>query len=306
MSTVPPEWRGRNPWGPEAYVARAEGKLRPVFYTQTMAEWAEFGRKHIQDGDILFRYGKSYKPYEIFTSRVIAGIEDDRFSHNGIAHWEGDALYVYDAEPAPQGIRKVPFEFWVLDDADESLVIKRPRPEFRDAIPQAIAYCEDVWRRQVPFDPDLTGDENKLYCTEMIERAYRSAGIVLSEPVPIRCMPHYKRWLAVAPWPMRSRRSGSMFRCTPSATDTTARSARRCWKRCTNRVRTGVRIGGSRRFAEATPPVRRSRRTRLPSLPRGLIRQTPFFIPKFGGRITGAWRRPLGGSACRKWNCWTS
>ncbi len=199
MSTVPREWRRRNPWGPEAYVARAEGHLCPLFYTQAMAEWAEFGRKHIQDGDILFRYGKSYKPYEIFTGRLIAGIEDNRFSHNGLAHWEGDTLYIYDAEPEPQGVRKVPFDFWVLDDADESLVVKRPRPEFRDAIPQAIAYCEDAWQRQVPFDPDLTGDENKLYCTEMIERAYRSAGIVLSEPLPIKCMPHYKRWLPLLP-----------------------------------------------------------------------------------------------------------
>ncbi len=199
MATVPPEWRRRNPWGPESYVARAEGKLCPVFYTQAMAEWAEFGRKHIQDGDILFRYGKSYKPYEIFTSRLIAGIEDNRFSHDGVAHWEGDAVYIYDAEPEPQGIRKVPFEFWMLDTADESLVIKRLRPEFRECIPQAIAYCEDVWQRQVPFDSDLKPDDDKLYCSEMIEKAYRSGGVVLSQPLTIRCMPHYKRWLPIKP-----------------------------------------------------------------------------------------------------------
>lgn len=143
-ATVPPAWRRGNPWGPEANAARAEGKLVPLYYTEKMAEWAKFGRCHIQDGDILFRYGLSYKPYEIVTSRIIAGIEDNRFSHDGIAHWEGDALYIYDAEP--QGIRKVPFDFWVLDVADKSLTIKRLRPEYRSYIPAAIAYCEEVYR----------------------------------------------------------------------------------------------------------------------------------------------------------------
>jgi hypothetical protein len=199
MATVPREWRRGNPWGPEANAARAEGKLVPLYYTQEMAEWAKFGRTHIQDGDILFRYGQSYKPYEIATSRIIAGVEDNRFSHDGIAHWEDDTLYIYDAEPAPQGVRKVPFDFWVLDVADKSLVIKRLRPEFQSYIPLAVAYCEDVYQRQVPFDDALRLDDEKLYCSEMIEKAYRSAGLVLSDPIPITCLPHYRRWSVITP-----------------------------------------------------------------------------------------------------------
>jgi hypothetical protein len=199
MATVPREWRHGNPWGPEANAARAEGKLTPLYYTQEMAEWAKFGRCNIRDGDILFRYGLSYKPYEIATSAVIAGVEDNRFSHDGIAHWEDDALYIYDAEPAPQGVRKVPFEFWVLAVADKSLTIKRLRPEYRSCIPLAIAYCEDVYQRQVPFDDALHLDDEKLYCSEMIEKAYRSAGLALSEPIRIDCLPNYRRWRFIAP-----------------------------------------------------------------------------------------------------------
>ncbi len=164
-----------------------------------MAEWAKFGRCHIQDGDILFRYGLSYKPYEIATSRIIAGAEDNRFSHDGIARWENDVLYVYDAEPPPQGIRKVPFEFWVLDVANKSLTIKRPRPEFQRYVPAALAYCEDVYQRQVPFDDALSLTDDKLYCSEMIEKAYRCAGLVLSEPVRITCLPNYNRWRILKP-----------------------------------------------------------------------------------------------------------
>ena len=65
-------------------------------YGQTATEWLQ---PH------LFRYGASYKPYEIFTSRLISGTGDDRFSHDGIAHWEGETLYIYDTEPPPEGVR---------------------------------------------------------------------------------------------------------------------------------------------------------------------------------------------------------
>jgi Permuted papain-like amidase enzyme, YaeF/YiiX, C92 family len=199
MATVPKEWRRTNPWSPQANAARADGRLVPLFYNQAMAQWAEFGRRNIEEGDILFRYGKSYKPYENFTSRVIAGIEDNRYSHDGIAHWEGDTLYIYDAEPLPQATRKIPFEFWVLDVADRSLVIKRLKPEFQCYIPKAVAYCEDVYQKQIPFDDGLNPDDERLYCSEMIEKAYRSAGLVLSETVPITCLPHYQRWLPIKP-----------------------------------------------------------------------------------------------------------
>jgi hypothetical protein len=199
MATVPREWRQVNPWGPEANAARAEGKLVPLFYTEEMAEWAKFGRCHIQDGDILFRYGRSYSLYDNASSRIIAGAEDNRFSHDGVAHWENDTLYIYDVEPAPQGVRKIPFEFWVLDVANKSLTIKRLRPEYQACIPAALHYCEDAYERQIPFDDALRLDDEKLYCSEMIEKAYRSAGVVLSEPIRIECLPNYRRWRILKP-----------------------------------------------------------------------------------------------------------
>jgi hypothetical protein len=199
MATVPREWRTTNPWGPEANAARARGELVPLYYSEEMARWREFGRANIRDGDLLFRYGKSYNPAEIFTSFLLAGISDGRFSHNAIAHREGDTLYVYDAEPPPQGVRKLPFEFWVLDVQDHSLVVQRLKPEYRGYIPGAQAYLEDAYLRQVPFDSALKPDDERLYCSEMIEKAFRSAGLTLSEPLPIYCLPHYLRWLPLKP-----------------------------------------------------------------------------------------------------------
>ncbi len=198
MATVPHEWRATNPWGPQANEARAEGRLVPLFYPKRQAEWEAFARSTIQDGDLLFRFGTAYSLRQQFTSRLIRGVSDGLFSHDGIAKWEGETLYVYDTVPAPEGVRKTPFIFWMLDVDDNGLFIKRVKPEYRDAIPQALAYIEDAYERQVPFDADLHLDDEKLYCDEMLEKAYRSAGLVLSDPVPARCLPHFKRYLLIA------------------------------------------------------------------------------------------------------------
>jgi hypothetical protein len=200
MATVPPAWRHTNPWGPAANEARAEGTLVPLFRPERQAEWEAFAREHIRDGDILFRYGVSYyRLPDRLATRVIAGISDSRFSHNALAVWEGDALYVYDAQPEPEGIRKIPFTFWMLDTTPGTLEIKRPRPEYQFAVPQALAYCEDAYQRQVPFDPALKPDDERLYCSEMIEKAYRSAGVALADPITIRCLPNYHRYRALQP-----------------------------------------------------------------------------------------------------------
>jgi hypothetical protein len=199
MATTPHEWRDRNAWGPEANAARAAGALQPVRHPAALAEWEEFGREHIEDGDLLFRYGVSYAVRGRLASCLTAAVSDSPFTHDAIAHWEGDQLYVYDIVPAPEGARKIPFAFWALDNAPHSLVIKRLKPEYRCHIPAALAYIEDVYLRQVPFDTALHLDDERLYCSEMIEKAFRSAGLVLSDPVPIRCLPRYAPYAVLRP-----------------------------------------------------------------------------------------------------------
>lgn len=194
MATVPREWRTTNPWGPVANEARAEGRLVPLFCPKRQAEWEVFARTTIQDGDMLFRFGTAFSPRQQFTSRLIAGVSDGLFSHDGIAKWEGGTLYVYDTVPAPEGVRKIPFIFWMLDVNDHTLFIKRVKPEYRHTIAQVLAYIEGAYERQVPFDDDLHLGDEMLYCDEMLEKAFRTAGLVLSDPVPICCLPHFPRY----------------------------------------------------------------------------------------------------------------
>ncbi len=199
MSTVPPAWRHTNPWGPEAYEARARGELHQEAYTPEMARWAEFARQHIQDGDILFRYGRTVGVSDFLACFVLSGLTDSRFTHDALAFRQGDTVYVYDAMIEPQRLRKIPFEYWMLDTVPGTLAIKRLRPEFRDCVPQALEYCEAEWLRQPAFDYAMRLDDDRFYCSEFVEKAYRSAGLALTDPVPIRDQPHYVRYSLLGP-----------------------------------------------------------------------------------------------------------
>jgi hypothetical protein len=177
---VPPGWLG-NPWGPAATRARETGELPPIPMTPRMAQWDRWGRKTLRDGDLLFRRGDAKVLYGYFAfSRFIAHCSGSRYSHVGIVAIEDGAPVVYDTTKA--GVRRQPFHIWVLDNVGD-IGVKRPKTAYRSQIPQVIAYLHRVYEQQVPFDYNLSLDDEALYCVEMSEKAYRAAGLKLSEPI---------------------------------------------------------------------------------------------------------------------------
>src|SRR5262249_49755068 len=153
MGVVPREWRRRHPFGPEANAARARGELPSECPDPRAPVWNEFAHHTIHDGDIVFRRGQSLTLVGRLTSRGLAMACGGLYSHDGLAHWEGDRLWIYDVES--EGVRKVPFDIWMLDVAGDCFAIKRLKPEYRDRIPYALAFCEDAYQRNVPFDFSL-------------------------------------------------------------------------------------------------------------------------------------------------------
>ena len=63
--------------------------------------------------------------------------------------------------------------------------MKRLKPEHRERIAGVIDYCRAAFERQVPFDSSFRMDDDSLYCLELTEKAFRSQGLALSEPVRI-------------------------------------------------------------------------------------------------------------------------
>ncbi len=177
---VPAGWKG-NPWGPEAAAARESGKLPRIEMTPGMKRWDTWGRNHLKDGDIVFRRGKARILAGYFPmSRFIANASDSPFSHTAIVAFEKGEPVVYDTTSG--GVRRQPFAVWVLDNAGP-FGVKRLKSKYAKKTDAVLAYCRSVFETQPPFDYDLAAGDSSLYCVEMTEMAFRSAGIKLSEPI---------------------------------------------------------------------------------------------------------------------------
>jgi hypothetical protein len=170
-----------NFWGPEATKARHEGTMPPIVATPHMARWDKWGKKVLKSGDIVFRLGDARLAHGYFKiSRFLARASNSPFSHTGIVSIEEEGPVVYDTTRT--GVARQPFCVWVLDNVG-SIGVKRLKPAYQDRVPQVIAFCHKVFNEKLPFDYDLLDDDDKLYCVEMTEKAFRSAGIKLSDPI---------------------------------------------------------------------------------------------------------------------------
>ena len=170
-----------NPWGPAAYEARRNGSLPSIVETPAMKQWQAWGKASLQDGDILFRRGDArllmgYFPF----SKFLANVTNSRFSHTGQVGIEDGEPFVYDMTYS--GVRRQPLSVWLLDNKG-AFAIKRIRADRVASAVKALDFCRDVYRRQVPFDFELSPDDRAYYCIELTEKCYRAAGIPLSEPV---------------------------------------------------------------------------------------------------------------------------
>jgi Permuted papain-like amidase enzyme, YaeF/YiiX, C92 family len=178
----PSTWSG-NYWGPVATRARSAGHLPPLPSSPEMGRWHRWGRKVLRQGDIVFRLGDARVVRGMVPlSRFIARATGSPFSHTGIVAIEDGSPVVYDC--SSPSIQRQPFEIWMLDSLGAPAV-KRLKPEHRERIGGVIDYCRAAFERQVPFDDGFRMEDDSLYCVEFTEKAFRSQGLALSQPIRI-------------------------------------------------------------------------------------------------------------------------
>jgi len=185
-----------NPWGPEANSRREANPAAHEPASPQIAEWVAFGRQLLLPGDIVLRLGHTRLIPALDLSRVLSHATDSPFSHVGIVSVEADRVFVYDVERT--GVHKIPFEHWMLDVYQGVFAVKRLQEPYRDRIPLALAYCEEVYRAQVPFDASFKLSDDALYCSEMVQKAFAAAGLDLCQPVPLCCLPNFERYRMLA------------------------------------------------------------------------------------------------------------
>lgn len=154
--------------------------------------WDEWATRNLQTGDIVFRMGVSRVMLGMFdVSRFSSELADSDYSHTALVVFEDGRPWVYDICRGHDG-RRMPFSAFLME-YKLAFGIKRLKPEYRHHIPGAVAYCQHVYETRVPFDADFRLNNGRLYCTEMIEGAFRSAGLALSEPLRIDEFPNFDK-----------------------------------------------------------------------------------------------------------------
>ena len=150
--------------------------------------WDRWADVHLHNGDLVFVRGNSRILFGLVNfSQLCTDVADSRFSHVGLVSREPDGVYVYDVVIG--GPRHIRFGRFATDNRISLIAVKRLKPEYRSCIPAAIEYCRTVGSASGKFDSEFRLDNDHFYCSELIELAFRHAGLPLSRPVRIDHLP---------------------------------------------------------------------------------------------------------------------
>jgi hypothetical protein len=159
---------------------------------ETADLWNAWADTHLCDGDIVFMRGDCYMLLgTVNFSDVCADLTDSRFSHIGLVAVEDGQAYVYDIRN--KGCLRTRFGALITDRQLHQLAIKRHSEASADAMARAALFCRNAYWNREKYDDELKLNNDRMYCTELVEDAYRTAGYTLSEPVAIEDFPNCER-----------------------------------------------------------------------------------------------------------------
>ena len=142
----------------------------------------DLGSVILKSGDVVFRRGGS-----LASDLVLSADGRSTFSHVGIVKVvEGVPWVIHAIVDEPPGdagsVKFEPLREFLTPDRAIEAAIYRPRSSFQKNGEVAAQVAMTYANRHVPFDSDFDlATPDKLYCTELIWRAYREAGIELTD-----------------------------------------------------------------------------------------------------------------------------
>jgi hypothetical protein len=161
---------------------------------QHLREWNDWADTHLQNGDIVFMRGDCLMWLgTVNFSELCADLTDSRFSHSGMVAIEDGQAYVYDIRS--KGCIRTRFGELLAERDLHQVAIKRHRDASPEARSEVAAYCQGVYRRREKYDDRFKLDNDRLYCSELVENAYQKIGLKLSDPIAIQDLPNYDRHL---------------------------------------------------------------------------------------------------------------
>ena len=137
----------------------------------------------LSEGDLAFRRGSSVKSYAVLNID-----KNGQYSHVGVIVKKGPDFMVVHITPGERAlgetVDKIKMErleeFFACDKAKKGAILR-----FVDSLEcsqQAAQYAKRFFEKEILFDHDYNlADSTKMYCSEMVWRAYMKAGRDVSE-----------------------------------------------------------------------------------------------------------------------------
>ena len=133
-----------------------------------------YGNDRLHEGDLLFQDLRCGELCDAITA-VTKGVDGRSFSHCAMIVKDGDSLKVIEAIGKDVHFTSLRTFFARSGDTDriEHITVERLKPRFQKLIPAAVEYVKS--QLDVPYDDEFRIHNGKLYCSELLYEAFRSA-----------------------------------------------------------------------------------------------------------------------------------
>lgn len=131
----------------------------------------------LQDGDLIFQHSTSAQ------STAVQLATNSYYSHCGIIFYLNGKAYVFEALE-PVGVRTL--DAWIASGEDQNYAVYRLQNQ---ALSEAqLDAMKKYLKAQIDkhYDSGFAWSDKELYCSELVYKAYRSAGIELCKPKALR------------------------------------------------------------------------------------------------------------------------
>jgi hypothetical protein len=138
-------------------------------------------------GDLLFRRGRS-----LTSHAVLAADRETEYSHVGIVQVSRGRTWVIhtvppDASGTQGGALMEPLDGYLSPDRASAAALYRPSGPLSGRAAAAARAAQELAQAHVAFDSDFNlADDRELYCTELVWRAYLTAGVELVRSETVR------------------------------------------------------------------------------------------------------------------------
>lgn len=176
-------------------VLAAGCQLSPI--RSNIDAWHDHARRDVpalervlKEGDIVFRLSKTQLAGGLLDfSKTVADATESSVSHATLVYRvQPDGVVLVDVTPA--GIERRYLIDWYLDGT-ENVVVRRLKPEYAHLIPRVMAELDSLIAKDALYDDKFVPDDDRYYCTELVDFCFRATGHPLASRIRIKELPRY-------------------------------------------------------------------------------------------------------------------